>query len=420
MKARYMTILFLIIFTLSFNIVVYADAPEGKGTEENPYMIYTVEDLRRVGSDEEWSLDKHYKLMNDIILEKPEEGKSNWTPIGGESGKSFTGTFDGNGKTITGMTITSAYGNAIGLFARLTGEKAMIENLGLLDVKIIMDEYDKLEWPPTGGLVGVNWLGTVRNCYSTGFVSVRTSMLGGLVGLNEGLVDGCYSSVNVRCNDFLYNGSTGGLIGYISHVSIDAVCQKSYATGNVYGTTAGGLIGNMDGGMIIDCYSTASVSGQQFVGGLIGTQNSGTIKNCYVVGNVTGEKNIVSKVDMRNGDAGGICPWPSGDILNCVVLSEKISSYQSIAGEITCYDTSEYTKYNYILEDTTLIYNAEPSKKGNIYRSKKELTSQKFYESIGWKFTGEDAVWEFSGEYKLPKLIGVGGQDELVTPKHLQ
>ena len=78
------------------------------------------------------------------------------------------------------------------------------------------------------------------------------------------------------------------------------------------------------------------------------------------------------------------------------------------------------TKYNYILEDTTLIYNAEPSKKGNIYRSKKELTSQKFYESIGWKFTGEDAVWEFSGEYKLPKLIGVGGQDELVTPKHLQ
>ena len=190
MKARYMTILFLIIFTLSFNIVVYADAPEGKGTEENPYMIYTVEDLRRVGSDEEWSLDKHYKLMNDIILEKPEEGKSNWTPIGGESGKSFTGTFDGNGKTITGMTITSAYGNAIGLFARLTGEKAMIENLGLLDVKIIMDEYDKLEWPPTGGLVGVNWLGTVRNCYSTGFVSVRTSMLGGLVGLNEGLVDG--------------------------------------------------------------------------------------------------------------------------------------------------------------------------------------------------------------------------------------
>ena len=50
--------------------------PKGEGTTESPYLIYTLEDLKRIGNDEEWTLDKHYKMMNDIVLGKPNETES--------------------------------------------------------------------------------------------------------------------------------------------------------------------------------------------------------------------------------------------------------------------------------------------------------------------------------------------------------
>ena len=425
------------IFVLSFNIVVYADAPKGKGTEEDPYMIYTVEDLRRVGSDEEWSLDKHYKLMNDIILEKPEDGKSNWTPIGGESGKSFTGTFDGNGKTITGMTITNAYGNAIGFFARLNGEKAMIEDLGLLDVKIAMDKYDQFKLSAVGVLVGVNSLGTIKNCYSIGNINVQSFMGGGLVGFNGGIVEYCYSKVNVNVGEKIYNNNSGGLIGYMDDFSnsteYQSICQKSYAKGNVYGTVAGGLIGGMSGGIVTDCYNFGNVYGQQSAGGIVGNQVRGIIKNSYVTGNIVGKEVEVSSTKALSNsydlykDASGICPWPTGEIFNCVVLSPRIESYGGLVGYITCVEnsinTAEYIKGCYILNDTVLLSGGKIKENltyESMFRNRGELTDQLFYEEMGWKFTGEDAVWEFSGEYELPKLIGVGGQDDLITPEHLR
>ena len=84
-----------------------------------------------------------------------------------------------------------------------------------------------------------------------------------------------------------------------------------------------------------------------------------------------------------------------------------------------------YIKSNYVLDSINIKTPSDElcedyNEEGIVLKSKEELTTQATYEELGWDFTGPDAVWEFSGDYKLPKLVGVGGQDELITPEHLQ
>ena len=135
-------------------------------------------------------------------------GGSDWTPIG-TTGAEFTGTFDGDGFTISDLVISTS-SDYNGLFGRTAG--ATIENVGLIDVDVTAGSY-------TGGLVGYNGgSSSIVNSYATGGVS-GTSEVGGLVGFN--------------------GGSFGG------GASID----NSYATGSVSGTSnVGGLIGNYERG----------------------------------------------------------------------------------------------------------------------------------------------------------------------------
>lgn len=423
-----------------------------RGTAEEPYLIYTIEDLKRIGNDEKWSLDKHYRLMKDIVLEKPKGGESNWVPIGALD-EPFSGVFDGNGKTITGMVITNTVFNDIeklsphyiGFFGRINGKKAKVEGLGLVDVNISLDIYYS-NVTSIGALSGFSAQGTIENCYSTGIINGGKLMTGGLIGgIYGGIVERCYSKVNVQDDKKSESNMVGGLIGYMDdyYVNIDdehrmgTKILRCYTTGDVYGTgNAGGLVGHIDAGKVSNCYSTGTIKGQVAVGGLVGYENNCLIENCYSTGDVVGEKNVISKswIDTSTGgEAGGICSWGSS-IFNCTILNSSIESYgyelgyitsaDNIYGGLGIYDQLGKIEGNCILKNTKLIASQNQvsgfiSDK-NTFKSKEELTTQKIYEEMEWKFTGEDAVWEFSGEYKLPKLIGVGGQDELVTPKHLQ
>ena len=439
MKIKYSLIFILIMLIMPCSINAYNENSKERERLEEPYLIYTAEDLKKIGNDEKWSLDKHYKLMNDIVLEKPKEGESNWIPIGTLENP-FTGVFDGNNKTITGIVIETAESNGIGFFGYVNGEHSIIKALGILDVSINLDKTDISQGCKTGALVGSNTLGTIINCYSTGNITGGKISTGGLIGItNGGVIERCYSKVNVQDDRKYESNMVGGLIGYANNcyindqLSIEPIVQRCYTTGNVYGTgNAGGLIGRIHSGTLENCYSIGDIKGQMAAGGLIGVEGNCIIKNCYFVGNVIGEENVISlrwpKSTGRDidGEVGGICGWGSY-ITNCIILSEKIESYGYILGYITSddklYGESGKIEGNYILEDTKLIsYSFTPTRfisNKNAFKSKEELTSQKTYEEIGWKFTGEDAVWEFSGEYKLPKLIGIGGQDELMTPEYL-
>ena len=241
----------------------------------------------------------------------------NWRPIGGVY--SFTGTFDGNGFTISNMSIAiTSTGAPVGLFGAIGSTGAVIRGVGLVGVSL-RGGFD------VGGLVGIVAGGTISDSYVTGSV-IGSGDIGGLVGRNRngGTISGSYFTGSVRGGR-----DTGGLVGENSSTISD-----SYATGSVNGgNLAGGLVGSNEG-TIRDSYATGLVTGDGDVGGLVGS-NEGTIRDSYATGLVTGDGDVGGLVgsnfdtirdsyatgSVRGGNrAGGLVGWNFGNIHNSYAI----------------------------------------------------------------------------------------------------
>ena len=160
----------------------------------------------------------------------------------------FTGTFDGLGHTITGLSINRPQENFIGLFG-FTWSGAVIQNIGLVGGSVTGNAY-------VGELVGVNYQGSIiRNSYATGSVTGQYSA-GGLVGYNgNSSISNSYATGSVTSNNV-----AGGLVG-TNYGNI----SNSYATGRVTSTSSpGGLVGtgNNQPTYIINSYWDIETSGQ--------------------------------------------------------------------------------------------------------------------------------------------------------------
>jgi len=230
----------------------------GSGTAEDPYQIATLADLIALGETPS-DYDKHFVLTADIDLDPNLPGckvfdKAIIAPDTNDStgwfeGTSFTGVFDGNGHTISHLTIVGK--DFVGLFGRLES-RAEVRYLGVVNVNVVGSSSS------VAGLVGDNYYGTVTHCFSTGRVSGEGGV-GGLVGRNSvGTVGQCYSTATVSGTGY----SVGGLVG-------------------------------LNSGTVANCYSTGAVSGWDFVGGLVGTNGApgdggGAVTECYSTGKVTG------------------------------------------------------------------------------------------------------------------------------------
>ncbi len=147
----------------------------GNGTEQNPYLITTTEQLERLA---EWVNNgndfngKYFRLANDLNYNNT---ANNHTPIGNGSYR-FLGTFDGNGHTISGIRISGS-DSYLGVFGGCNG--GMVKNLTLTDAQISGDSR-------VGGIVGDNYLGTVENCHVTNStLSGSGQYIGGAVGWND-------------------------------------------------------------------------------------------------------------------------------------------------------------------------------------------------------------------------------------------
>ncbi len=283
-----------------------SDFLTGAGTQDDPYLIYTAEQMNEIGQyEEDW--DKHFKLMADIDLSGYTE--TDFNIIGIDWDNAFTGVFDGNSHTISNFSYISTATNHIGLFRYVGG---VIKDLGLINPNVdsgtgdyvgslvgslssgaITNCYasgDIAGDNHVGGLVGLNsYDGTITDCYATASVSGSGSKVGGLVGQNhDATINNCYSTGTV-------SGATsvGGLVGLND---FRGTITGSYATGDVlaygpsgwHGAGGGGLVGT-DWYTITNCYATGSVSGKMWVGGLVGT-TGGTITNCYATGTVSGDE----------------------------------------------------------------------------------------------------------------------------------
>ena len=256
----------------------------GDGTSGTPYLLTDVYGLQGVSG----FLDSNFTLANNIDA----SGTSGWNsgagfvPIGQST--AYSGTFDGAGHTISGLTINDSTDTYVGLFGQNSGT---ILNLGLVGDSVAGTAF-------IGGLAGEN-TGTITSSYATGNVSggdgvsVGLVSIGGLVGYNYfGGITSSYTTGSVSGGAY---AEVGGLVGYDGSRTLD-----SYATGNVSAEDTayayvGGLVGINDFD-IISSYATGNVSGGAQAGGLAG-RNNFTITSCYATGNVS---------DGDVGDFGGL------------------------------------------------------------------------------------------------------------------
>ena len=280
---------------------------------DGSYTVTTAEGLKNIAElvNEEWKLDINITLTDDIDLKGID-----WTPIGIDYNHQYIGTFDGNGKTITGLTVTGSDQYA-GLFGRI-GTGGTVKNVTLKEVKIESDN----DLSDVGGVAGWSY-GTLENCSVSGSVSGRgqNSIVGGVVGYQSGgSITGCSSSTTVNAGCI-----AGGVAGSTMHATLTAC----YATGDVTlesinsgGNFAGGVVGNNGSSSTLKaCYATGNVtgtgtgSGSIYVGGVTGSNDLGTLTACYhAKGTVNGPDGTTGGVAGRNFK--GLMPY-GGIITAC-------------------------------------------------------------------------------------------------------
>jgi len=223
-----------------------------------------------------------------------------WKPIGARW-SSYTGTFDGQGYTISGLYFNNPTSSYVGLFGSI-GANGKISNVGVLDSYFQFSELG-------GGVCGVNY-GTVRDCKNTG--SVRgLAAIGGVCGLNEkgGIIENSFNEGTVSgTGDNVQQ--VGGVCGYNN-----GTIKSCYNTASVSGqNSVGGVCGFNSRGIITNCFNEGTVSGQTFVGGVCGNGCGVTTTNCFNGGFVSGQSHV-----------SGVCGYDynyDGTLTNCYYLSD--------------------------------------------------------------------------------------------------
>ena len=272
--------------------------------------ISTLAQLQAINTND-FTRSRHYILMNDIDADdtKNWNGGLGFQPIGrfitrcGANGSGqnyhahlpFTGSFDGNGHTISNLYINRPRQDFIGLFG--AAENAQICRLGLVNANIT-------GWGYVGGISGWVALPTWKQyedvlweSFVTGSVTAGHGIVGGLTGVHVGggNIRRTYSTATVIAGDRV----AGGLIGDQGYS--ETAVSDSYATGNVSGgSVVGGLVADAFS-RITNSYSTGLVDGGEWTGGLLG-------RNWYRVAN----SYSASPLTLKPGRKGGLIGWNGG------------------------------------------------------------------------------------------------------------
>ena len=282
----------------------------GDGSAKNPYQISSREELYWFAGLVNGTLPEggEKKLSANAILTKnitvnegvldavknhleSESDFIPWTPIGPSVSDAYTGTFNGQGHTISGLYFNDTKASYVGLFGWIkedpfNGYKGKISNVG------VSDSYFQF-YTHGGGVCGINNDGGVlQNCSNSSTVIGKGGQIGGVCGANYGTIRDCKNT-----------GSVSG------------------------GINVGGVIGdNSNHATIKSCYNTGSVSGEKYVGGVIGSYFNGTITNCYYLENTaTGGmegQDVPGKAEKRSEEefASGEVAW----LLNGKGLGEQV------------------------------------------------------------------------------------------------
>jgi hypothetical protein len=240
-------------------------------------------------------LGRFYRLMENVTLPLVSYGQSNWISIGSsDTGfNTFNGIFDGQGHTISNLTIYMPDANNQGMFGQVTAG-GLVKNVGLIGGSIIGNFS-------VGGIMGTGSsnslnMNRIINCFNTGDVS---------------------GNLNV-----------GGLAGTVIRGSI----KNSYTTGNVNGNNAvGGIVGGQSlNSYVINSFSTGNISGRSVVGGVVGSHGDGNT----IITNSVALNILITKTNIAIPSEFGrvIGNWSGGTILinnhaNSVMIADGNFSF---------------------------------------------------------------------------------------------
>lgn len=256
--------------------------------------------------------DINITLDKDIDL----TGKE-WTPIGTGYSNKYTGTFDGGGHTIKGLTVTTN-DQFVGLFGSI-GYAGTVKNVMMEDVQITSNRSSGF----AGGVAGYSD-GTIENCSVSGSVS-GTVYVGGVVGVQiGGSITGCSSSATVK--------GTVDVGGVAGQTNSSATLTACYATGNVTleiapkkNIAGGGLVGMNAGSSLLACYATGNVTstgsstGYVHIGGFLGDNYNTTVTACYWKNNHEqgiGYKKAGTVTEVTKVDGTGVTWQKAVDAMN--------------------------------------------------------------------------------------------------------
>lgn len=354
------------------NLVSFSEIDETKSLSKGTYSINDIEDLEKLAKMSNSNLISvgcNFVLCADIDMEEAgyskETGKS-WIPIG--DGVKFNGNFDGNGHIISNIYIES--GNFNGLFG-FVGKNSKIENVGIKNAYIIGDTL-------VGGVVGCNQ-GVVINCYVANSIIVGRDSTGGICGKVElgGMISDCNTNANVEgsynaggisgsCNgdnSQILNcislgkitgiNNIGGIVGLVGYQSGNNKIINCNSYGEIIGSdNMGGCVGllayNGGNNLLKDSNSYANVKGKSNVGGLVGyVDNNSEVTNCSVAGNINGTTSI-------GGITGGLSR--NSTITNCSFKNGTISGDNELGGLVGSVNNvgNSIKNSSYIGESTNL------------------------------------------------------------------
>ena len=259
----------------------------GNGSKGNPYEISTAAELA-------WfrdyvnggKLSVCAKLTADIDLKDfchaadASKEEQSWEPIGNGS-KRYSGTFDGNGHTISNLYIkVQRYG--VGFFGYM--EYGTIKNI-VFDNAQVENTGNNYKYPYTGIVVGAAF-GTLQNLKTLKNCSVKSSVraLGGIAGT---ITQSCSNLENNATVSGIYE--VGGIAGSFSQYTLSSCVNNGMVTENSSGE-CGGIVGFLSSGTIEDCANYGNITGTNEIGGIVGcAQDNSTIKRTLSSGDITSQ-----------------------------------------------------------------------------------------------------------------------------------
>lgn len=333
--------------TAPSNVTAVLEDMDGSGTSSDPYQITNDQELQAINAD----LDANYELVNDIDASKTGQwnGGSGFKTIGGysptvtsisssyaagvsgvgpasqadSSQDKFTGTLNGNGYEVSGLTMNRGSESWVG-FIDYLGAGGVVKNIGFVNADIAGQD--------TAGIIAGESAGEVVNSYSTGTVGIQSDeyMVGGLVGSNQGSITQSYSTASI---------TDGSIAGGVAGASSGTI-MESYAEASVSGVERVGGLAGVNSGTLESSYSLSSVAGERYVGGAVG-KNTATVRNVYAAGSVNasvgGSGGLVAQID-----SGGFMTDPSGETIESYWDTEVTNQSDSV-GSAVGLQTSELT-----------------------------------------------------------------------------